>query len=97
MKYTYQIKPRSVELGAGWELTLLEDGQEVGGGVFPIGTDDPQADSQWWDELTEKKRAHWLSMASSNASEAARYAYLLAEAYNDAQDEADAWLDARAQ
>jgi hypothetical protein len=35
MKYSYEITPRPVELGGGWRLRLLEDGQEVGGGVFP--------------------------------------------------------------
>ena len=35
MEYTYEITPRLVELGGGWRLRLLEDGQEVGGGVFP--------------------------------------------------------------
>ena len=33
--YTYEILPRPVELGGGWRLRLLEDGVEVGGGVFP--------------------------------------------------------------
>jgi hypothetical protein len=32
---TYQIDPRPVELGAGWSLRLLDDGEEMGGGVFP--------------------------------------------------------------
>jgi len=35
MIYTYEILPRPVELGGGWRLRLLEDGVEVGGGVFP--------------------------------------------------------------
>lgn len=35
MKYTYTIEPRAAELGGGWRLRLIEDGQEVGGGVFP--------------------------------------------------------------
>lgn len=33
--YSYEILPRPVELGGGWRLRLLEDGVEVGGGVFP--------------------------------------------------------------
>lgn len=95
MNYSYEIKPRPVELGAGWKLTLLEDGQEVGGGVFPVLENDPQAGMEWWNALTEERRAHWLMMAASAMPAAARHAYLLAEAYNDAQDEADSWLDAR--
>jgi hypothetical protein len=35
MDKSYEISPRPVELGGGWRLRLLEDGQEVGGGVFP--------------------------------------------------------------
>lgn len=35
VKYGYQIDPRPQELGGGWRLRLLEDGEEVGGGVFP--------------------------------------------------------------
>lgn len=33
---TYQIDPRPAELGGGWRLRLLESGEEVGGGVFPL-------------------------------------------------------------
>jgi len=36
MNYTYEITPRPAELGGGWRLRLLEDDEEVGGGVFPI-------------------------------------------------------------
>lgn len=35
MKYSYEITPRPAELGGGWRLRLIENGQEVGGGVFP--------------------------------------------------------------
>ena len=35
MQFSYEIKLRPVELGGGWRLRLLEDGVEVGGGVFP--------------------------------------------------------------
>ena len=35
MPFSYEITPRPVELGGGWRLRLLEDGVEVGGGVFP--------------------------------------------------------------
>lgn len=34
-KFSYEIKPRTAELGGGWKLTLLEEGVEIGGGVFP--------------------------------------------------------------
>lgn len=35
MDYTYEIIPRPVNVGGGWRLRLLEDDEEVGGGVFP--------------------------------------------------------------
>lgn len=35
INYSYEITPRLVDLGGGWRLRLLEDGVEVGGGVFP--------------------------------------------------------------
>ena len=34
--YSYQIDPRPADLGGGWRLRLLESGEEVGGGVFPL-------------------------------------------------------------
>lgn len=35
MTRTYQIEPRPTELGGGWSLKLSENGEEMGGGVFP--------------------------------------------------------------
>lgn len=35
-RYGYAIDPRPAELGGGWFLRLLENGEEVGGGVFPL-------------------------------------------------------------
>lgn len=95
MSYSYEITPRPAELGGGWKLTLLQDDQEVGGGVFPIAEEEPQTGMDWWNSLTEKRRAHWLTMAASAMPAAARRAYLLAEAYNDAQDDAEAWMSTR--
>ncbi|WP_208281713.1 hypothetical protein [Massilia oculi] len=34
--YAYEISPRPAELGGGWQLRLIKDGVEVGGGVFPL-------------------------------------------------------------
>ncbi|MEW6019590.1 MAG: hypothetical protein AB1760_16135 [Pseudomonadota bacterium] len=34
--YAYEIEARDSALGGGWRLRLLEDGEEVGGGVFPL-------------------------------------------------------------
>lgn len=36
MEYTYDILPRPDHLGGGWRLRLLQDGEEVGGGIFPV-------------------------------------------------------------
>lgn len=33
--YSYQITQRAADLGGGWTLHLLENGEKVGGGVFP--------------------------------------------------------------
>ncbi len=65
---SYQIDPRPAELGGGWRLRLIEDGEEVGGGVFPLSeyaTEDNAEDN-----------------AADNAEEAAKWAYedALAEA-----------------
>ncbi len=32
----YEIEARDSALGGGWRLRLLEDGEEVGGGAFPL-------------------------------------------------------------
>jgi hypothetical protein len=97
MSYSYEIKPRPDELGGGWKLSLLQDGQDVGGGMFPVPEDNPQAGMTWWNNLAENQRAHWLMMAASAMPTAARHAYLVAEAYNDARDEAEAWMSTRMQ
>jgi hypothetical protein len=91
MRRTYEIQPRPETLGGGWVLKLFEDGQEAGAGVFPLPDDDPQAGMTWWNAMSEERRAHWLMMAASAMPAAARHAYLLAEAYNDALDKAQAW------
>lgn len=91
MKRTYEINPRPDNLGGGWKLTLIENGEEAGGGVFPLPDDDPQAGMSWWNSMTEERRAHWLMMAASAMPAAARQAYLLAEAYNDAYEEGESW------
>lgn len=36
---SYEIIPRPAELGGGWTLILLENGIEMGGGVFPPSED----------------------------------------------------------
>lgn len=95
MSYSYELTPRPAELGGGWRLQLLEDGQEAGGGVFPIPQDDPQAGMTWWNECSEQERAHWLMMAASARPADAYHAFLLAETYADAEATAYEWLDSK--
>jgi hypothetical protein len=32
----YEVEPRPLDLGGGFPLRLFKDGEEVGGGVFPL-------------------------------------------------------------
>lgn len=41
MKRTYEIHPRPADIGGGWKLTLLEDGQDASGGAFLVPEDNP--------------------------------------------------------
>lgn len=93
MKRSYEIQPRPDDLGGGWNLKLIEDGQAAGGGVFPVKKDAAHEGMEWWNALPEARRAHWLMMAASAMPAAARHAYLLAEAYNDAFDEGELWAN----
>jgi hypothetical protein len=56
---SYQINPRSPELGGGWRLQLLEDGEEVGGGVFPAEDNQIMRDEAYEDALAEATT--WLA------------------------------------
>jgi len=52
---TYEIQPRPREIGGGWSLKLIENGEEMGGGVFPPvqnteGTDFDEAYQEALDE-----------------------------------------------
>lgn len=96
MKFTYEIKPRAAELGGGWNLRLLEDGEEVGGGVFPAVVDEV-AGIAWWNGMGVEERAwHLQQCAPRMASAANAYAaFLLVEAYNDAETTAADWLEGR--
>lgn len=94
--YSYEINPRPAHLGGGWQLRLLEDDTEVGGGGFPADADaDPNAGIAWWNRLAEAERAQWLAEAQSARAADAWGAYLRASAYNDALAEATSWLASR--
>lgn len=53
MHHSFEISERPASVGGGWRMQLLEDGEEVGGGVFPPG-DDAYCDA--YQEASE-----WLS------------------------------------
>jgi hypothetical protein len=55
----YRIEPRPVELGGGWRLHLLEDGEEVGGGVFPASNDEESQAAAYDDALATA--SSWLA------------------------------------
>jgi hypothetical protein len=56
-RYRYEVEPRPLDLGGGFRLRLLEDGEEVGGGVFPL------------DEYPEAEREEAGKMAFKDAQE----------------------------
>jgi BarA-like signal transduction histidine kinase len=90
MNRMYEIKSRAAELGGGGKLALIEDNEEAGS-VFPVLKEDSQVGMAWRNALSEEQRAYWLMMAASAISAAARHAFLLAEAYDDAQEAGKAW------
>jgi hypothetical protein len=92
MRRTYKIQLRPADIGGGWNLKPYEDGQEAGGGAYPVQEEDLHAGMEWWNGLPDTQQWHWLMMAASSMPAAARRAYLLAEAYNDAMGEGESWL-----
>jgi len=92
MPRTYEITPRDPALGGGWNLTLFEDEQPAGGGVFPLAEEESSIGMTWWNSITEDARTHWLMMAASAVPAGARHAFRLAQAYREAQAEGDNWM-----
>lgn len=92
---TFAIEPRAADLGGGWKLRLLSDGEEVGGGVFPADpSEDPQAGIAWWNELPEAVRAEWMVKAGNTGRVADAYgAFLTDEAHGDAEAQGWDWED----
>ncbi len=96
MEYTYEVLPRSAELGGGYRLQLFEDGVEVGGGVFPLAwADEPQNGLAMWDDMSVEFKAHWTAVAGSMVPADAWLVYLTQEALGDAVEEAEEWLATR--
>lgn len=88
---TYGIVPRSDELGSGWKLSLFEGGQEVGGGVFPVPEECPEAGINWWNSIPIEERSFWMVKAASAVPADARHAYLQEVAYDDAVSTGQDW------
>lgn len=88
----FEIVPRPAGLGGGWKLILLEDGQEAGGGVFPVPEELPETGMKWWNGITEQERGYWLTRSASAIPADARHAYLLAVAYDDAVSTGEDWV-----
>ncbi len=55
----YEIAPRGPELGGGWRLRLIEDGEEVGGGVFPASETEESKTEAYAEAMDEAEG--WLA------------------------------------
>ena len=91
--HTYKIIPRPDSVGGGWNLKLLEDGEEQGGGVFPVDVSSPEKGIDWWNSIGEKERALWLDEAKSARPADAWHAWQIAEAYDKAHAEGMDWVN----
>lgn len=60
---SYEIHPRPPELGGGWHLHLITDGEETGGGVFPpvegMGNAEKSEQAAYAEALAEA--SEWLA------------------------------------
>jgi hypothetical protein len=92
--YDFDILPRTDEPGGGWTLRLLEDGKEVGGGVFSLVVDQG-AGVVWWNHLTGAERTLWLRRAPMPTALDAYATYRSGAVWRAASDAAGAWLDSR--
>jgi hypothetical protein len=55
----FEIDPRAPELGGGWRPRLFEDGEEVGGGVFPASETEESKTDAYADAIEEAEG--WLA------------------------------------
>ena len=95
MAYTYEINPRPAALGGGWQVRLLNEGEEVGGGVFPVVVEEV-AGIAWWNGLNDAERTQWLQQCEGLGTATNAYAaYLRGQAYSDAEAMATEWLNSR--
>lgn len=70
MEFSYEIILRPDALGGGWQLRLLENGEETGGGVFPPvkGIEHPKEALQAAFEDAEAEAYTWLDTRGSESS-----------------------------
>ena len=65
---SYQIDPRPLYLGGGWRLRLIENGEEVGGGVFPLSEyateESAEEAANWAYEVAFAEGSGWLASRS---------------------------------
>lgn len=92
--YDYSIVRRADEIGGGWQLRLLEDGKEVGGGVFSVTRDDAGA-AAWWAKESDLAKQFWERRTKGGTPEDAYFEHLHDEAWHDATGAAGEWLDTR--
>lgn len=69
MEFSYEITLRPDALGGGWQLSLLENGEETGGGVFPPveGIEDAKEALQAAFEDAEAEAYTWLDTRESES------------------------------
>ena len=69
MEFSYEITLRPDALGGGWQLRLLENGEETGGGVFPPveGIEDAKEALQAAFEDAEAEAYTWLDTRESES------------------------------
>lgn len=92
---SFTIEPRAANVGGGWKLRLLSDGEEAGGGVFPVDpNEDPEEGAAWWNGLPEDERVQWMAKAGNTGRVVDAYgAYITHESWLDAEQEGHDWED----
>ncbi|MGU7773755.1 hypothetical protein ACV229_26675 [Burkholderia sp. MR1-5-21] len=92
-KYTYRVSPRTADLGGGYHLRFYEDDVEMGGGVYAADPNAaPEEGIDWWNDLAEHERAHWLKQAGSARAVDAWGAFLREQAHAEALADGWAWV-----
>jgi hypothetical protein len=61
----YEVDPRGPELGGGWRLRLIENGEEVGGGVFLASETEESKTEAYAEAMAEAE--DWLASRQAEA------------------------------